>query len=275
MAHAARIGVDDDVTRAGSNRGDVLERELLTGFEEDRCTHAAHGIANPPGSGNSVYPALGQSDYRPRAMPKPDPRTRDAIVDATIDIIVEDGYDAVALSEVARRARVSLATIYKLFPTQRAKQSRARDEVIVAAIERWIGLNVHSDVTPASPDETLHDALLRMLRYAFEPWLRSPGMLVAYHRVANGPHRLRVRSRMYDALAPVGIRALEAYDARYAGDVSVIMELVSDGAIGWYAEGHLELDEVFPTIARAVYRLTSDNTAIATLDRSSGDRVVG
>jgi hypothetical protein len=80
---------------------------------------------------------------------------------------------------------------------------------------------------------------------------------------------------MYDALAPVGIRALEAHDARYAGDVSTIMELVSDGAIGWYAEGHLELDEVFPTISRAVYRLTCDNTAIATLDRSSTDRVGG
>jgi AcrR family transcriptional regulator len=208
-------------------------------------------------------------------MPKADPRTRDAIVDATIEIIVADGYDAVALSEVAKRARVSLATIYKLFPTQRAKQSRARDEVIVAAVERWIDLNVHSDVTPASPDETLHDALLRMMQYAFEPWLRNPGMLVAYHRVANGPQRLRVRSRMFDALAPVGLRALEVHDARYAADVSVIMELVSDGAIGWYAEGHLEIDEVLPTISRAVYRLTSDNTAIATLDRSSTDRVVG
>jgi AcrR family transcriptional regulator len=208
-------------------------------------------------------------------MPKPDPRTRDAIVDATIAIIIEDGYDAVALSEVAKRARVSLATIYKLFPTQRAKQSRARDEVIVAAIERWIDLNVNADVTPASPDETLHDALLRMMRYAFEPWLRNPGMLVAYHRVGNGPHRLRVRSRMFDALAPVGLRALEVHDPLYAADVSIIMELVSDGAIGWYAEGHLSLDEVFPTIARAVCRLTSDNTTIATLDRSSGDRVVG
>ena len=206
-------------------------------------------------------------------MPKPDPRTRDAIVDAAIDLIVSDGYDAVALSEVARRARVSLATIYKLFPTQRAKQSRARDEVIVAAIERWIDLNVQADVTPASPDETLHDALLRMMRYAFEPWLRNPGMLVAYHRVANGPQRLRVRSRMFDALAPVGLRALEVHDARYAADVSIVMELVCDGAIGWYAEGHLELDEVFPTISRAVYRLTSDNTTFATLDRSGGDRV--
>ena len=208
-------------------------------------------------------------------MPKPDPGTRNAIVDATIDIIVSDGYDAVSLSEVARRARVSLATIYKFFPTQRAKQSRARDEVIVAAIERWINLNVHPDVTPPSPDETLHDALLRMMQYAFEPWLRNPGMLVAYHRVANGPQRLRVRSRMFDALAPVGLKALEEYDARYTADISIVMELVCDGAIGWYAEGHLDLDEVFPTISRAVYRLTSDNTAVQTLDRSSGDRVGG
>ena len=208
-------------------------------------------------------------------MPKPDPRTRDAIVDATIDLIASDGYDSVSLSEVARRARVSLATIYKLVPTQRAKQSRARDEVIVAAVERWIDLNVQADVTPPSPDETLNDALLRMMRYAFEPWLRNPGMLVAYHRVANGPQRLRVRSRMFDALAPVGLRALEVHDARYAADVSIVMELVCDGAIGWYAEGHLELEEVFPTISRAVYRLTADNTRIATLDRSADDRVVG
>jgi AcrR family transcriptional regulator len=213
-------------------------------------------------------------------MPKPDPRTRDAIVDATIELIVSDGYDAVSLSEVARRARVSLATIYKLFPTQRAKQSRARDEVIVAAIERWIDLNVNANVAAPSPDEALYDALLRMMRYAFEPWLRNPGMLVAYHRVANGPQRLRVRSRMFDALAPVGLRALEVHDARYAADIAVVMELVCDGAIGWYAEGHLELDEVFPTVARAVYRLTSDNSTAATLDRSPADdvacdRVVG
>src|SRR4051812_31314506 len=57
-----------------------------------------------------------RNDYGQAPMPKPDPRTRDAIVDATIELIVSEGYDAVSLSEVARRARVSLATIYKLFP---------------------------------------------------------------------------------------------------------------------------------------------------------------
>jgi hypothetical protein len=100
-------------------------------------------------------------------------------------------------------------------------------------------------------------------------------MLVAYHRVANGPHRLRVRSRMFDALAPVGLRALEAHDARYAHDVSTILELVCDGAIGWYADGHLALDEVLPTIERTVYRITTDNSAIATQDWSRGAAAQG
>ena len=149
------------------------------------------------------------------------------------------------------------------------------DEVIVAAVERWIDLNVRPDVTPPSSDETLHDALLRMMHYAFEPWLLNPGMLsptTASPTVHSGCACARACSTR---CAPVGLRALEKYDARYAGDISIVMELVCDGAIAWYAEGHLELDEVFPTISRAVYRLTSDNTTVATLDRSSDDRLVG
>jgi AcrR family transcriptional regulator len=200
-------------------------------------------------------------------MAKSDPRTRQAIVAATIDIIVTDGYDAVTLSEVARRARVSLATIYKLFPTRRERLSRARDEVIVAAVEEWITRNIQVDVEPP-PDETVYDGLMRMLRYAFEPWQRSPGMLVAYHRVSNGPHRLRVRSRMFDAIAHVGLQAMESRDARYASDIGTVLELVSDGIIGLCADGHLDVDDALPTIERAVYRLTADNTADLVRDKT-------
>ena len=204
-------------------------------------------------------------------MPKPDPRTRDAIIDATIDIIVSDGYDAVALGEVAKRARVSLATIYKLFPTRRERMSRARDEVIVAAVEKWITQNIQADAE-APPDETVYDGLMRMLRYAFGPWERDPGMLVAYHRVSNGPHRLRVRSRMFDAIAHVGLQALETRDARYSSDIGTVLELVSDGVIGLCADGHLEVTDALPTLERAVYRLTADNSASATWDRIGAQR---
>ena len=58
------------------------------------------------------------------------PTHADAIVAVVQELLETGGYDAVQLREVARRARVSLATIYRLFPT--------RDELIVISLERWM-----------------------------------------------------------------------------------------------------------------------------------------
>ena len=43
---------------------------------------------------------------------------RDRVIDIVVDILEREGYEAVQLREVARRARTSLATIYKRYPTQ-------------------------------------------------------------------------------------------------------------------------------------------------------------
>ena len=48
------------------------------------------------------------------------------------------GYDAVELRTIARGARVSLATIYKSFPS--------RDALLLAAVEQWI--DPHCDAWP-------------------------------------------------------------------------------------------------------------------------------
>ncbi|BEK87505.1 TetR/AcrR family transcriptional regulator [Nocardia seriolae] len=58
-------------------------------------------------------------------------------------LLESDGYDAVQLREVARRARVSLTTIYKLFPT--------RDELLISAIERWMEENTYLPMEPPPP----------------------------------------------------------------------------------------------------------------------------
>jgi TetR/AcrR family transcriptional regulator, cholesterol catabolism regulator len=52
----------------------------------------------------------------------------DRLLDVIVDILETDGYDAVQLREVARRARTLLATIYERYAT--------RDEMIAAALER-------------------------------------------------------------------------------------------------------------------------------------------
>ncbi|MFE4463356.1 TetR/AcrR family transcriptional regulator, partial [Nocardia tengchongensis] len=50
-------------------------------------------------------------------------------------LLESEGPDAVQLREVARRARVSLTTIYKFFPT--------RDDLLVSAIEAWMEDNTY------------------------------------------------------------------------------------------------------------------------------------
>src|SRR6266566_4392225 len=83
----------------------------------------------------------------------PQPTPGDVIVRAVIGMLESGGYDAVQLREVARRAHVSLATIYKLFPT--------RDELIVTAIAQWMAQNCYGELALPAPDETLHDGLMR------------------------------------------------------------------------------------------------------------------
>jgi AcrR family transcriptional regulator len=48
--------------------------------------------------------------------------TFDAIVRIVQDLLESKGYDAVQLRVVAKRARVSLTTIYKFFPTRSPSQ---------------------------------------------------------------------------------------------------------------------------------------------------------
>ena len=190
-------------------------------------------------------------------------RVADPIVDATITILETDGYDAVTLREVARRARVSLGTIYKRFPTRRERAQRTREALIAAAVEAWIDEHVLTEFAPASPDENLHDGLMRMLTSLFGAWERSPRMLVAYHRIIEGPFGHELYARTFDLLAPVGLRALEGRDPAFVDDVSTILGDASDAAIAKCAAGRLDVTEILPRLERVVYRLTNDNAAEA------------
>ena len=70
------------------------------------------------------------------------PRAADAVLAIVLEIIAEDGCEAVALREVARRARVSLGTVYKWFPT--------RDDLIVTTLQRWMAANNEPAATAAA-----------------------------------------------------------------------------------------------------------------------------
>jgi AcrR family transcriptional regulator len=193
-------------------------------------------------------------------------RADDVIVDVVLELLESGGYEAVQLRDVAKRAHVSLATVYKLFTS--------RDELIVASLERWMATNCYAGVAPPAPGESLYDGLMRMLRYVFEPWERSPRLLEAYHRARSGPGGDRLDRQGMAAIEPVGRALLAGLDPGYARDVELILKHMIDAVLGRFARGTLDITAVLPTIERTVFRITTDNQPAASgaHERRAADR---
>ena len=128
-------------------------------------------------------------------LPDPEPHPAERILDVVVEMLESGGYDAVQLREVARRARIGLGTIYKLFPT--------RDDLIVTAIEHWMDMHTYAELAQPVPGETLYEGLMRVFRDVYEPWERSPRMLEAFHRARSGPGGERLQLQGANAIVPV------------------------------------------------------------------------
>jgi AcrR family transcriptional regulator len=184
--------------------------------------------------------------------------------DRTLDIVVElletEGYDAVQLREVARRARMSLATIYKRYGT--------RDELILAALDRWMEENRYAGLTkPHDPHESLYVGLMRVLRTIFEPWEDHPAMLKAYFRARTAPGGEKLIRRGFDAVVPAVTEVVAAADAdpNFIRDADAIVTNVVYGLLGRFAAGEIEITEIVPSLDRTVRYLTSSYETLRSL----------
>ncbi|MFF0491927.1 TetR family transcriptional regulator [Nocardia sp. NPDC003482] len=177
------------------------------------------------------------------------------IIDEVIALIEAEGYDAVQLREVARRAKVSLTTVYKLYPT--------RDALILAAIEEWMATNTYHPAPPAPDRETLRDGLIRLLRSVFEPWERHPRMLEAHYLARSAPGGQRLDNQGFAAILPSAADLLDDLDPDYVADVALVLTNMTHALIGRFVDGALASTEILPALERVIYRLTSDNAALA------------
>jgi len=176
----------------------------------------------------------------------------DPIIEIVVDLLDTEGYEAVQLREVAKRARVSLATIYKRYGT--------RDELIVAALEWWMETNRYAGLAaPASvmPDSSVYSNLMAMFRTIFEPWEQHPLMLRSYFRARSGPGGKRLIQRGLDAVLPVARAILGQLDSEFSQDLELILTGVVFGFLGRFTEGEIEVTDIVPGIERAVFRLTA------------------
>jgi AcrR family transcriptional regulator len=180
----------------------------------------------------------------------------DPLIGIVVDMLDTEGYDAVQLREVARRARMSLATIYRRYPT--------RDALIVAALRWWMDANRYAAVSaPAPRDESLYGGLMRIFRSIFEPWEQHPQMLRAYVRAQSGPGGDELTQHGFDVVVPAAEAVLRGCDADFAGDMGAVLSSVIYGALSRFAAGILDITDVVPTIDRAVFWLAKAHDAVA------------
>ncbi|MEO3756863.1 TetR family transcriptional regulator [Mycobacterium sp. B14F4] len=176
----------------------------------------------------------------------------DPIITTVVELLDTEGDEAVQLRAVARRARVSLSTIYKRYST--------RDELIVAALQWWMETNRYAGL-PAPADSastgSLYADLMRVLRTIFEPWEKHPMMLRSYFRARSGPGGDRLIQRGVDVVVPVIRSILGPVDSDFAQDLELVLTGVIYGFLGRFAEGEIEVTEIVPGLERAVYWMTA------------------
>jgi AcrR family transcriptional regulator len=174
----------------------------------------------------------------------------DRILDVVVELLETEGYDAVQLREVARRARTSLATIYKRYTT--------RDELILAALERWMEENRYSGLArPHGKDDSIYAGLTRVLRTIFEPWERHPAMLKAYFRARTAPGGQKLIRRGFDTVVPAAMEVLADADADFIRDVDNIVSAAVYGLMGRFAADEIAITEIVPSLDRTVHYLTA------------------
>ena len=176
----------------------------------------------------------------------------DRILDIVVELLETEGYDAVQLREVARRARTSLATIYKRYGT--------RDELILAALDCWMEENRYAGLTrPHDADESLYAGMMRVLRTIFEPWERHPAVLKAYFRARTAPGGKKLIRRGFDAVMPAMLEVVADADADFIRDADTIVSNVAYGLLGRFAAGEIEITEILPILDRTVQLVTASH----------------
>ncbi len=152
---------------------------------------------------------------------------------------------------MARRAKTSLATIYKRYST--------RDELILAALHSWMDEHRYSSLTQQSPppSESIYEGMMRLLRSIFEPWEQHPAMLTAFFRARAAPGGQELFRRGLDITVPSFMQVLADVDDEFVRDLETILSTVIFGLLGRYAAGELEITDIVPSLDRTVYWLTT------------------
>ncbi|HWC33440.1 MAG TPA: TetR/AcrR family transcriptional regulator [Mycobacteriales bacterium] len=168
-------------------------------------------------------------DEPPRVGRPRDPRVDDAIRQATLDLLVEDGYQATTIQAIARRAGVSAPSVYRRWSSKAELIEEAVFPSGLLAPEARSG-DVITDLQPYC---------LAILSYLADPPIRAaiPGLLVEYqnnpeiwqHSMQRSFYPMRKSFEAY--LEQTGRRPVVSTDALFDVMVGALFtRALNDGA---------------------------------------------
>lgn len=148
-----------------------------------------------------------------------------ALLDATVALLGEKGYGALTTAEVAKRAGVSTATLYRRW--------RSKEDLVIGTALHWA-----TDLGPAPTTGSLREDLRVVLRDKFSTLFGPGGSLLlaligeAAHNSALGAALdaafvAPMRARLADVLA----NAVQRGELDSAGQLKVLTDLVIGGSV--------------------------------------------
>ena len=148
-----------------------------------------------------------EAPVRPAGRPR-SVEAEDAIIDATIALLVEEGFDRVSMEGVAARAGVGKATIYRRWPSKEAL-------VIDAVARRSDPVPVEATGSVADQLTTLLEGILttsrtgagRLLPCMIGASVSNPALATHYREQIMAPRRERVATILRRAMANGELRA--------------------------------------------------------------------
>lgn len=155
-----------------------------------------------------------------RGRPRSDHAHR-AILDATRDLIIEEGFARLRLEHVATRAGVGKSTIYRRWPS---KEALALD-VLLELAAPYLVVEVTGD-TREEMLSAVRNAITALTETPFGPVIRALLSQIAINASLGDPFRATVVQARRSEVAAVIARGIERGDLRADADADVATELL-------------------------------------------------
>ena len=155
-----------------------------------------------------------------RGRPRSDQAHR-AILDATRDLIVSDGFAQLRLEHVAARAGVGKATIYRHWPSKEALAL----EVLLELAAPYLAVEETGD-TRTELLAAVRNAIRALTETAFGPVIRALLSQIATNPLLGDPFRATVVEARRGEVARVIARGIDRGDLRIDADADIATELL-------------------------------------------------